>query len=459
VGEGGKAWGNGKTFSVSWKWLDDQNRADSSGLTFSLKSTANPTKGTVKLLYRPLEADKTVANIPPYVHPPGSEVGDTQGDETVGEKDQPDSQDASADTDEGGPGDRGRGDREKPIDPNTLDPKNQGVGSVIREWISVAEPPENATEGAKFRYEKWGRKVGKTADGGTISATGKPDYALSSPEETVWSMRQKLDSVNHCTVEEYVVAKLEGRSLDNCRGRYKASPSETVERLTGLTLSEAKSKLARAGLKPRLSAGKPAPRKRDEGTIASQDPAPGTKLRRGNSVKLEVYGPYSSEIAIPGVAGLSVKEVKVKLEEKGLEVRLSALGPAPSDELSFRVKETEPKEGTKVKPGTEVTVKVFGKYTAPLVTVPKIAGLSVKDAKSRLQEKGLKVRLSALGPAPSIDLSFMIKESAPKAGTRVSQGTEVTVKVYGKYTQKLITVPRVEGLSLSMPGTVLPAPA
>ena len=258
-----------------------------------------------------------------------------------------------------------------------LDPTSADIAATIREWISLAEPPENVTDGADFHYDKWGRKIGKTGDGGIITTTGKPDYALSTPEETVWSMREVLDSVDHCTLEEYVLAKLQHHSIENCRGRYQAPETVIVTKLSGLPFAEAKKRLDEIGLIPRLVAGRPAPGRDSEGIVATQEPGAGTKLKPGQQVKLEVYGPYNPKITVSDVAGLRVEDAKKTLAAQGLKARLVALGPAPSNELSFTVKESEPAGGAEVKPGTEITLKIYDKYrpTTPESPPKEVLGL------------------------------------------------------------------------------------
>jgi len=381
---------------------------------------------SLKLQYRPPEPGQTaIASLPPFEFPPELTQPAAQG---VGGTQVVSGEEIGNDVPEGD-----GSDREGTFEPNRLDPNRKDVSAKIREWISAAEPPENVTEGARFRYDPWGRKIGTTADGGIIRATSKPAYAQSTPEKTVWSMRKELDSVNHCTLEEYVVAKLQNQSIDSCQGRYKAPAAATVAKLTGLPLAEAKEKLEQAGLKPKLVAGKPASSKRDEGTIVSQNPAPGTKLRPGTSVTLEVYGPYNPNVTIPDVAKLSVNEAKARLEAKGLKARLIALGPAPSNGLSFKVKEAEPKSGVKVAPGTEVKVKVYGKYSPPLVAVPRVGGLSFSKAKDVLTRAGLKVSPKSAGAAPSEGQSAKVKSQEPGVGAKVTPGSEVKVYVFSKY--------------------------
>jgi len=110
---------------------------------------------------------------------------------------------------------------QKERDRKTPDPKNPNTTALINEWINLAKPPINATDCAKTRYEAWGRAVGRTRTT-TLQASDKPDNAggRSSPEY-LWSIRDQLDSIDHCTLGEYVTAKLGNQSITHCKGRYK----------------------------------------------------------------------------------------------------------------------------------------------------------------------------------------------------------------------------------------------
>jgi hypothetical protein len=54
---------------------------------------------------------------------------------------------------------------EIPLDPNRLDPHREDMAANIREWVSVAEPPENAIEGNNFHYSNKGNIIGTAAGG------------------------------------------------------------------------------------------------------------------------------------------------------------------------------------------------------------------------------------------------------------------------------------------------------
>ncbi len=333
-----------------------------------------------------------------------------------------------------------------PATPESVNPKHENVTALIREWITLAEPPENVTEGAQFRYDPWGRKIGRNAAGVTATPSGTPDYALSTSEETAWSFRTKLNSVNHCTLEEYVVAKLNNESIAHCQGRFKPPEKIAVADFTGLTVSEAKSRISAAGLNPRLTAGPPAPTEAEVGIVAAQKQHPGTKIKPGEFIDLLIYGPPSL-IVVPNLVGLTIQDAKTNLESLGLGPRLITIGAAPSNELTYKVKASEPHAGSEVKGGTIITVKVYGEYVPPsLIVVPNLVGLSIQEAKTNLESLGLAPRLVTIGVAPSNDLIYKVKDSEPHAGSEVKGGTIITVKVYGEYVQTLVTVPDVKNL-------------
>lgn len=173
--------------------------------------------------------------------------------------------------------------------PGGVDPADPKTAGYIREWINIAEPPPNATEGANFHYTYRGNMVGTTADGGIIK----------SPHETgafdavwLWVNRRALDSVNHCTMEEYVLAKLAEKPIDHCRGRYKAPPAFNLADYTRQPVEKAKRALTEKKLKVKVVKGDPAPSKALEDTVADQEPKSGSQVRRGRLVTLTVYGDY-----------------------------------------------------------------------------------------------------------------------------------------------------------------------
>jgi hypothetical protein len=204
----------------------------------------------------------------------------------------------------------------RPVDPAALDPSSPEVSGLIREWIAVARPPQSAEPDNHYVYDEWGRVVGSGA-GGIITARAPPDgRGALGPVEYVWTLRDRLDSVDHCTLGEYVVRSLEARDMADCRGRYRptrerepARPTEereparrTVVSVYGLLFQDAKAILADSGfvvIGP--VGGDPAPTEDMAYRVASQSVSGGQGRPAGTEIRLTIFGPFSPGAARPRV--------------------------------------------------------------------------------------------------------------------------------------------------------------
>ena len=333
---------------------------------------------------------------------------------------------------------------DKPIDPNTLDPNSHDVAGVIREWLDRAEPPENAVPGNNWRYDKFGRKIGGGTSARSIRTAPTVDYGTgATPEAKVWSaLRKKLDSINHCTLEEYVVAKLENQSIEKCRGRYQG-----IDDLRGELVGNVKDKLDKAGINYAIKEGGGAPRKEKEGTIKKHTPEPNSWFKRGKTVELVIYGPFSSMVTVPDVTDQPFASAKEKLERAGLKFKTSGK-PAPSKEKEFTIAAQKPGPGILVKKGQTVELVIYGPAKKTKLTVPDLEGLSLKKAKARLREKGLKSKPSAGKAATSKRQEYTVASQYPTPGTLIKKGQTVELVIFGPAKKATLTVPNLEGLSL-----------
>ncbi len=262
------------------------------------------------------------------------------------------------------PGIRGSGPGGR-VTPADIDPGHPRIAPLIETWITQAEPPQNATEGAKLRYSKRGVLVGRAANGGIIRApheTGAfdPRYLWARPD------KRRLDSINHCTLEEYVLARVEGRATGHCRGRYRTARrggEVAVLRMTGRPAREAKQRLERAGFKVRLkSAGAP-PGKAQEFTVASQVPE-GGRAARGSTVTIGVYSKYVALLTMPRLTGLGWREAERRARAAGLTPRRQTGGAAPKRSDADAVAAQVPSAGATVRKGSEVLLTVYGPHRA-----------------------------------------------------------------------------------------------
>ncbi|MHA1553602.1 MAG: PASTA domain-containing protein, partial [Alphaproteobacteria bacterium] len=225
----------------------------------------------------------------------GDGGADGTGDGTGGAADGPGGDSGAAN---GGAGAAG-GDAQGPSGAAAVNPADPATGALIITWLRSAEPPQNVTEGANFRYSNTAAMIGTAANGGIVTARHDPPV----PDPVwLWANRRASDSVNHCTMEEYVVALLNGDAIAGCRGRYQqdtttasasgasddGAPSGasdlSVPDLAGLTSRQARDQLESVGLLARVRPGPPGRSADDTGRVARQNPATATVVQPGTRV-------------------------------------------------------------------------------------------------------------------------------------------------------------------------------
>ena len=272
--------------------------------------------------------------------------------------------------------------------PSRLDPNSLNIAALIREWLAKAEPPKNA-EGANFRYTKWGSWEGQGIGGKTIRVD-RPDAAQGMTSEAyVWSIRAQLDSIDHCLLEEYVLAKLAHTSIDHCLGRYQKSQGIAVANVVGLPGEKAKTILERLGLEVNFLMGPSANSEADVFTVIRQDYAPTKHVSPGTVVNLTIFDKFKSLIKVPSVAGLSNTAARNQLLAAGFTVKVKPVGKATEAKNAFTVKDTTPLANTEVKQGSLIVLNTYNAFDNGKIPVfekradcPIIARKSAKIGKT-----------------------------------------------------------------------------
>jgi beta-lactam-binding protein with PASTA domain len=329
-------------------------------------------------------------------------------------------------------------------DPAAIDPNDPNIAPLIREWLEIAEPVENAG-GANFRYDRWGRLVGSAAPGMGETRPGEqppPDGGAGRPEAYAWERRAALDSIDNCTLEEYVVTILAGESTSHCMGRYPRTVA--APNVTGLPLADAVERLRRQGLEvsPRLLGAAPSPNA--AGRVAAQRPAANERMARGATVELDLYGDYSEPaVGIPDLTGRTMNEAQQALASAGLTLAPRLIGPAPTPEQSRRVAGQRPAAGVSVAPGSSVEIDVYGDYVAPGRVLPDVVGLTLQEASAALQTLSLAIEPALRGPAPSPTEALRVASQEPAAGSSVTAGATVQVELWGDYVSPQPDVPNL----------------
>ncbi|MBR4064102.1 MAG: PASTA domain-containing protein [Tidjanibacter sp.] len=175
-------------------------------------------------------------------------------------------------------------------------------------------------------------------------------------------------------------------------GRYREVPE-----MVGLSLDEATELAARnGGLRIEVSDSLFVPIY-DGGVVLEQNPKAGTEVKNGRRIFVTVNSYRQKMVEIPYVTGFSLRQAKNNLESVGLEIeRLEYVEDIATNYiLSQKFGGRTIEEGQKVEAeiGSGITL-VVGRgedEEKSRVAVPRVVGMTLYEAKSRLWDSGLNV--------------------------------------------------------------------
>lgn len=138
---------------------------------------------------------------------------------------------------------------------NRADPWNDArVQQWIDEWLRNAKPVVRADLPGPWRFSEWGQVLGPGS-----TAAGAPDHPAGwSRHQSLWAKRSQFDSLNLCTLGEYVQRRVAGRGAEGC-AKAALQPS-------------APSWVRPATPPPVPAAPPPAPRRSDDVVVNPSDP-------------------------------------------------------------------------------------------------------------------------------------------------------------------------------------------
>jgi eukaryotic-like serine/threonine-protein kinase len=164
------------------------------------------------------------------------------------------------------------------------------------------------------------------------------------------------------------------------RGRH------AVPRVLGLPQAEATRELRAAQLEVRDSNSETHPTAA-AGTIIWQDPPAGVDAPSGTTVTL-IASSGPSKVSVPDVSGISTDLARQIITAAGLTVSRMDSVQAPNSPPGL-VMITRPPAASVLTPGTGVILVV--NRGAPTISVPDVMGLSLPDARTKLEQAGLAV--------------------------------------------------------------------
>ncbi|MDR0908033.1 MAG: PASTA domain-containing protein [Rikenellaceae bacterium] len=131
------------------------------------------------------------------------------------------------------------------------------------------------------------------------------------------------------------------------------------------------------------------------GTVLEQQPTAETEVKSGRRIFVTISSHQQKEVEVPFVTGFSLRQAKNMLEVAGLEIKELRYenNIATNNILAMLNGRDTIRRGShlQLQVGSGVTLVVGKAADAMTVEVPKIVGLTLGEAKSRLWERGLNV--------------------------------------------------------------------
>lgn len=165
-----------------------------------------------------------------------------------------------------------------------------------------------------------------------------------------------------------------------------------------------------------------------------------------DTVIMPSYTRHGASVRVPDVESRSFETAKSIMQEKGLDVRRQVGRYNPNVPQDVVVDQT-PLPRSSVKPGRRVYLTV-NTGEVPMVAVPDLNGVSVREAKNRISSAGLEVGSVQPDSIPSPYANTITRQS-PVPGDSLREGSRVDLWYSTGLGEKVVVVPNVVGRSLT----------
>ncbi|HSE26601.1 MAG TPA: PASTA domain-containing protein [Gemmatimonadales bacterium] len=194
---------------------------------------------------------------------------------------------------------------------------------------------------------------------------------------------------------------------------------EPVPEVIGLDEADARTRIERAGFRPRIEGAAPSPIT-PAGLISWQEPVAGIRLQSGGVVRLtRSTGP--EPVAIPEVRELDAGLARTVIEAAGF--RVEGVDSTAAGTPRGAAVATRPPAGTVRLPGEPVTL-VVSRGPADRM-VPAVQGLTIEAARDKIQAAGLRVGTVRPPAAPGA----IVSGQRPGAGARAPADAPVDLTI------------------------------
>lgn len=231
---------------------------------------------------------------------------------------------------------------------------------------------------------------------GLIPADGDPQRMAPMSREEAGAIRRTIEEVARAITIE----------IPDVRGRAEGEAREILA-AAGLVV----------GRVDRRMSGQVPP-----GAVLSQSPEPGRSVRAGTPVSLVVE---EASLEVPGLVGRPVDEAIEVLA--GLDLRVDVVEQEERGRPPGTVIAQSPRAGSRMRPGTQVTLTVA--QAPALCEVPRLLQATEEQARAILEERGLRA-----GQVGHMGFGDRVTAQEPRAGTRIEcdQPVSFTIGTIGK---------------------------
>lgn len=179
-----------------------------------------------------------------------------------------------------------------------------------------------------------------------------------------------------------------------------------------------------------------------EGSIVSQIPLPGTKVRRGWQVRVaQSLGPQ--RIAIPDVTGQTTRAAEINIQRRGLDIGAMAIIRIPNASADQVLSQTPPPNASGVS-APRISLLITATADQPAYVMPNFVGQPLGSVTKILQDAGMQlgtVTVTSAGQtspdqpsatpavAPTPSPASLIVAQNPAAGQKITAGSAVNFEV------------------------------
>ncbi|MDE6635901.1 MAG: Stk1 family PASTA domain-containing Ser/Thr kinase [Lachnospiraceae bacterium] len=161
----------------------------------------------------------------------------------------------------------------------------------------------------------------------------------------------------------------------------------------------------------------------EEGKVVATNPVAGTPINKGDSVTI-ILSSGVGKIPVPDVYGYSASDAQDAVREAGFVPKLSYDN---SDTVDIdKVIKTIPEKEAEAEKDSEVVIVLSKGKATKYVKVPKLSGLTKKQAKKALEKVGLKLGKEDSNYSDKVDEKLVMAQSQPN-GSEVEEGTSVDI--------------------------------